>query len=232
MRWLDATPRRAAPKGHETFISHAVITSSHRLLQRRLLSALTAQNALNATSCSPILDLPTSPTARATNVPQMIPRRDRMSGRDYRVRRSWCRDARSLLPRCRHAASTALMQSTKGGFNHQEAEGKRNIMNDRTLDRTGVDACREIAEELERQHPRWIVIFGAFTREFVCLPRFAVPPGFRVVAIYPEAAADRMSKVERLCRVQEGLSTVSGGSKRGRARRDHYPEISSQRITR
>jgi hypothetical protein len=45
MRWLDATPRRATPKGHETFISRAASTSSHRLLQRRLLSAHTAQNA-------------------------------------------------------------------------------------------------------------------------------------------------------------------------------------------
>jgi hypothetical protein len=68
------------------------------------------------------------------------------------------------------------------------------------------DACREIAEKLEQQHPQWIVIFGTFTREFICLPRFAVPPGSKVVAIYPEAAADRMSKMERLCRVREGLS--------------------------
>jgi len=37
MRWLDTTPRRAAPKGHETFILRAASTSSHRLLQRRLL---------------------------------------------------------------------------------------------------------------------------------------------------------------------------------------------------
>ena len=44
MRWLDASPRRAAPKGHETFILRAASTSSHRLLQRRLLSAHTAQN--------------------------------------------------------------------------------------------------------------------------------------------------------------------------------------------
>src|SRR5260370_20855097 len=44
MRWLDATPRRAAPKGHETFILRAASTSSHRLLQRRLLSAHAAQN--------------------------------------------------------------------------------------------------------------------------------------------------------------------------------------------
>src|SRR5712692_7692846 len=44
MRWLDASPRRAAPKGHETFILRAASTSSHRLLQRRLLSAHAAQN--------------------------------------------------------------------------------------------------------------------------------------------------------------------------------------------
>jgi hypothetical protein len=68
------------------------------------------------------------------------------------------------------------------------------------------DACREIAQELEQQHPRWIVIFGTFTREFLCLPRFAAPPGLRVVAIYPKAAAERMSSVERLCRIREGLS--------------------------
>lgn len=74
------------------------------------------------------------------------------------------------------------------------------------MGRVGDDACREIAEELEQRHPRWIVIFGTFTREFICLPRFAVPPGLKVTAIYPEAAADRMSRMERLCRVREGLS--------------------------
>lgn len=126
----------------------------------------------------------------------------------------------SLLPGCKHAVSTALMQSTKGGISHQEAEGKRSAMNDRTLaamGHTGVEACREIAEELEQQHPRWIVIFGTFTREFICLPRFAVSPGFRVVAIYPQAAADRMSKVERLCRVREGLSNWRPEERTGEA---------------
>lgn len=93
-------------------------------------------------------------------------------------------------------------------------------MKDRTLaatDRIEVDACREIAEELEKQHPRWIVIFGTFTREFICLPRFAVPAGFRIVAIYPQAAADRMSKMERLCRVREGLSNWRPEERKGEA---------------
>jgi hypothetical protein len=60
------------------------------------------------------------------------------------------------------------------------------------------DAGREIAKQLERQHPLWIVIYGTFTEEFVCLPRFAAPPGLMIVAHYPGAAEYRMSEVERL----------------------------------
>jgi len=76
------------------------------------------------------------------------------------------------------------------------------------MSRAEDDAGREIAEELEQQHPRWIVIFGAFTREFVCIPRFAAPHGLKVVAVYPKAAAGRMSEVERLHRVREGLRKI------------------------
>ncbi len=79
------------------------------------------------------------------------------------------------------------------------------------------DACREIAKELEQQHPRWIVIFGTFTREFFCLPRFAAPPGLKVVAIYPKAAADRMSSVERLDRIRESLSKRNSEERAGEA---------------
>src|ERR1700733_1942502 len=55
MRWLDAAPRRAAPKGHKTFILRAACTSSHRLLQRRLLSAPVAQNAVKLTAWGQLL---------------------------------------------------------------------------------------------------------------------------------------------------------------------------------
>ena len=77
------------------------------------------------------------------------------------------------------------------------------------------DAGRGIAKELEQQHPFWIVIFGMFTREFVCLPRFATSPGLKVVAIHPKAAADQMSKVERLYRVREGLSKLRPDERTG-----------------
>jgi hypothetical protein len=76
------------------------------------------------------------------------------------------------------------------------------------MSRAEDDEGREIAEELEQQYPRWIVIFGAFTREFVCIPRFAAPPGLQVVAIYPKAAACRMSEIEGLCRLREGLRKI------------------------
>jgi hypothetical protein len=68
------------------------------------------------------------------------------------------------------------------------------------------DAAREIAEQMEREHPGWIVVFGSYSREFVCFPRFQAPPGFLIVAMYPKAAAERMSEVERLYRIREGLA--------------------------
>jgi hypothetical protein len=68
------------------------------------------------------------------------------------------------------------------------------------------DTARRIAEQLERAHPKWIVVFGAFTREFVCFPLFQVPPGLRIVAMYPRAAEERMSAVERLYKVRGGIS--------------------------
>jgi hypothetical protein len=79
------------------------------------------------------------------------------------------------------------------------------------------DACREIAKVLEQQHPRWIVIFGTFTREFFCLPLFAAPPGLKVVAVYPKAAGDRMSSVERLYRIRESLSKWNTEERKGEA---------------
>jgi len=73
------------------------------------------------------------------------------------------------------------------------------------MDRAENDAGREIARQLEQQHPSWIVIYGTFTKEFICLSRFTAPLGSMVVAIYPKAADGRMSEVERLYRIREGL---------------------------
>ena len=56
--------------------------------------------------------------------------------------------------------------------------------------------ARTIAAWIESQHPQWMVIFGAYSREFVCFPRFSAPSGTIVVAKYPPAALDRMRGIE------------------------------------
>ncbi len=67
-------------------------------------------------------------------------------------------------------------------------------------------ASREIARQTERENPQWIVLFGTYTREFVCFPRFPVPPGTVLVAQYPGALPARMRAVERAMRIN-----VKGG---------------------
>jgi hypothetical protein len=53
-----------------------------------------------------------------------------------------------------------------------------------------------IAERIEEENPSWIVVFGVYSRQFVCFPRFPVPPGTVVVALCPEALPGRMREVE------------------------------------
>jgi hypothetical protein len=56
--------------------------------------------------------------------------------------------------------------------------------------------ARTIAAWLESQHPQWMVIFGAYSQEFVCFPRFSAPSGTIVADRYPPAALDRMRGIE------------------------------------
>ena len=64
------------------------------------------------------------------------------------------------------------------------------------------DASRQAAERTERENPGWIVVFGVFTKEFVCFPRFAAPDGTIITALYPDAIPPRMRKIERALRAR------------------------------
>jgi hypothetical protein len=44
------------------------------------------------------------------------------------------------------------------------------------MKKIGHDEARARAQESERDNPLWIVVFGVYTQEFICLPRFRVPP--------------------------------------------------------
>lgn len=55
---------------------------------------------------------------------------------------------------------------------------------------------RDIAQQIEQDNPRWIVVFGVYTRQFVGFPRFPAPPGTVIAAQYPAAMSDRMRALE------------------------------------
>ena len=55
---------------------------------------------------------------------------------------------------------------------------------------------RAAAERIERENPRWIVVFGVFTRQFVGFPRFPAPAGTAVTASEPAAISDRIKQAE------------------------------------
>lgn len=65
------------------------------------------------------------------------------------------------------------------------------------------EAGRELASRLEAEHPLWIVVFGVYTQQFVCFPKFQAPIGTMLTAKYPEALPDRMRRAEEaLCKAK------------------------------
>jgi hypothetical protein len=57
-----------------------------------------------------------------------------------------------------------------------------------------------IVARLEADNPSWIVLFGAYTREFVAFPRFDVPGGAVITARHPDALPPRMRTLEAMAR--------------------------------
>jgi hypothetical protein len=55
---------------------------------------------------------------------------------------------------------------------------------------------RDIAQRIEQDNPRWIVVFGVYTRQFAGFPRFPAPPGTVIAALYPAAMPGRMRELE------------------------------------
>jgi hypothetical protein len=59
------------------------------------------------------------------------------------------------------------------------------------------EANRETARQIEVQRPGWMVLWGAYSKEYVAFPLFAAPPGTIVAARYAPALASRMQAAER-----------------------------------
>jgi hypothetical protein len=55
---------------------------------------------------------------------------------------------------------------------------------------------REIAVQLQRDHPNWLVLWGSFTHEYVAFPRFKTAPGTVLHNKDPDRLANRMRQIE------------------------------------
>jgi hypothetical protein len=54
--------------------------------------------------------------------------------------------------------------------------------------------CRAIAEDIQRQRPGWLVIWGCYTRRFWAYPKFNTRGRVIIYAAYPDALLHRMDE--------------------------------------
>jgi hypothetical protein len=61
--------------------------------------------------------------------------------------------------------------------------------------------CMAIAEQINRSHPQWLVIWGLYSRRFWAFALFEMQPRMPVCAGYPDALIARMDEAERRYRI-------------------------------
>jgi hypothetical protein len=81
-----------------------------------------------------------------------------------------------------------------------------------TETRNKPEDMRHIAQRLESENPLWLVLFGAYSKEFVAFPRFAAPSGTIIAVRYPGAMTGRMREVEQAARIGQGPAARVGGN--------------------
>jgi hypothetical protein len=60
---------------------------------------------------------------------------------------------------------------------------------------------------INRDHPQWLVLYGAYSRRFWAFPLFEMQPRMLVYAGYPDALTDRMDEAERRYRTTPDQGT-------------------------
>jgi LmbE family N-acetylglucosaminyl deacetylase len=72
------------------------------------------------------------------------------------------------------------------------------------------DACWAIAEQIQRDRPQWVVLWGRYSGRFWAYPLFEMyPRRMLVYAGYPDALVARMDEAERRFRVWPERGEVS-----------------------
>jgi hypothetical protein len=56
---------------------------------------------------------------------------------------------------------------------------------------------RQVAAELNRRRPNWLVLWGEYTHQFVAFPLFQVPRQTILIAHYPDALVAWMEEIEK-----------------------------------
>jgi hypothetical protein len=64
------------------------------------------------------------------------------------------------------------------------------------------DACRAIAEDIQRQRPGWMVTWGIYTKGYTAYPLFSVRRRVIVFAYSPDGLTQAMDKADRRYRIQ------------------------------
>jgi hypothetical protein len=86
------------------------------------------------------------------------------------------------------------------------------------------NACRAIAERINRDRSQWLVIYGCYSRLFWAYPLFDMPRRMLVHAGYPDALVARMDEIEHRFRIRPehdvpprntGRTGGSGGGQEG-----------------
>jgi hypothetical protein len=66
---------------------------------------------------------------------------------------------------------------------------------------------RLMAQRFEHENPGWIVLYGAYSKEFVAFPRFTAPRGTIVATPDPIVLPSRLRRVEQ----EAGRQSASRG---------------------
>jgi hypothetical protein len=72
------------------------------------------------------------------------------------------------------------------------------------------DEQRETAARIARDFPRWLVLYGSYTRQFVAFPLFGTARGGFVAAYDPQALVARMRVIQQQNIAPEGTADADG----------------------
>ncbi len=64
-------------------------------------------------------------------------------------------------------------------------------------------AHKEMAERIQQENPKWLVVWGVYTRQFAAFPLFPAPPGTVLRGRDSGELAGRMRQAEQFLAAQQ-----------------------------